>query len=188
MKTLQDPDGRFAAILEPVATAHGCRLVHVRMGGSQAGSGNALEIFVERLDGTPLDMNDCANISREAGAILDVENTLPGAYRLEVGSPGIDRPLSAIEDFMRFKGFDAKIEFKRSLEDGQKRMRGTIIDANENGFKFRDDQKRDFEFELRDLSAAKLVATDELVKLAQKGEFPKPINIIQNTENQALEA
>jgi len=175
LKTLQDPEGKFAAIIEPVTEAHGCRLVHVRTGGSQAGTGNALEIFLERRDGQPLDMDACANISREAGAILDVEDTLPGAYRLEVGSAGIDRPLSSIEDFLRFKGFDAKIEFKRSLEDGQKRMRGTIIDATPEGFTFLDDQRREFKFELNDLSAAKLVATEALVKLAQKGQFPKQV-------------
>ncbi|HEY8964468.1 MAG TPA: ribosome maturation factor RimP [Alphaproteobacteria bacterium] len=185
LKTLQDPEGRFAAIIEPVTEAHGCRLVHVRMGGSQAGSGNALEIFVERRDGQPLDMQNCADISREAGAILDVEDTVAGAYRLEVGSPGIDRPLSSIEDFLRFKGFEAKIEFKRSLADGQKRMRGRITDVSPKGFKFHDDQNRDFEFELNDLSAAKLVATDDLVKLAQKGQFPKQV---QFNDNQALEA
>ena len=189
MRTLQDPEGKFAKIIEPVATAHGCRLVHVRMGGSQAGSGNALEIFLERLDGSPLSMDDCANISREVGAILDVENTLPGAYRLEVGSPGIDRPMSSIEDFIRFKGSDVKLEFKKPLATadalGQKRMRATIIDADMDGFKIIDDQKREFDLLISDLSAAKLVATDELVKLAQKGQFPKPINL---TEKQALEA
>ena len=47
-KTLQDPEGRFAHFIEPVARAHGCRLVQVRIGGSQAGSGNALEIFLEK--------------------------------------------------------------------------------------------------------------------------------------------
>ena len=188
-RSLQDPEGKYAALIEPVAEAHGCRLVHVRMGGSQAGAGNALEIFVERRDGQPLDMQVCADISREAGAVLDVEDTVAGAYRLEVGSPGLDRPLSSLEDFLRFKGFEAKLEFKRPLETddarGQKRMRGTIVDATPHGFKFHDDQNRIFDLSLDDLFAAKLVASEALIKLAQKGQFPKQV---QFNENQALEA
>lgn len=179
--SLQDPEGRFAAFIEPVAKAYGCRLVHVRIGGSQAGSGNALEIFLERLDGEPLDMDRCSKISREVSAILDVEDPMGGAYRLEVGSPGLDRPLTHITDFMRFKGFDIKIEFKRPLSDGQKRMRATIIAANEKGFSVTDDQKRNFDIEMNDLASARLVASDELLKAVQKGQFPKPLMALEET-------
>ncbi len=175
--TLQDPEGRFAYFIEPVAAAHGCRLVHVRIGGSQAGSGNALEIFLEMLDGTPLSMDACTKISREVSTLLDVEDPVGGAYRLEVGSPGLDRPLTIIEDFLRFKGYDVKLEFKRPLSDGQKRMRATITDANAQGFSVTDDQKRHFDLLMADLSSARLVASDELIKAVQKGQFPKPVSI-----------
>jgi len=84
-KTLQDPEGGFAPLIEPVCASYGCRLVQVRLGGSQAGKGNALEIFVEQTDGSPLSMDTCTKISREVSAILDVEDTINGAYRLEVG-------------------------------------------------------------------------------------------------------
>lgn len=175
--SLVDPEGRFAHFIEPVTDAHGCRLVHVRIGGSQAGSGNALEIFLEMKDGTPLSMDTCSKISREVSTILDVEDPLGGAYRLEVGSPGLDRPLTDIADFMRFKGYDVKIEFKRPMSDGQKRMRATIKGADAKGFSVTDDQKRDFDIEMGDLASARLVASDELVKAVQKGQFPKPITI-----------
>jgi ribosome maturation factor RimP len=176
--TLQDPDGRFAYLIEPVAKAHGCRLVHVRIGGSQAGSGNALEVFLERQDGEPISMDICALVSREASAILDVENTMgEAAYRLEVGSPGLDRMMTDIADFMRFKGYEVKIEFKRPLSDGQKRMRATIIDARKDGFSVIDDQKRNFDIQMSDLASARLVASDELLKAVQKGQFPKPISL-----------
>lgn len=174
--SLQDPDGRFAYLIEPVAASHGCRLVHVRIGGSQAGSGNALEIFLERKDGEPLSMDTCANISREASAVLDVENTMgEAAYRLEVGSPGLDRMMTHIVDFIRFAGHDVKLEFKRPLSDGQKRMRGTILSADKDGFKLVDDQKREFDLQMADIASARLVASDELLKAVQKGQFPKPI-------------
>ena len=74
--SLVDPEGKFAGIIEPVANAYGCRLVHVRIGGSQAGSGNALEVFLEMKDGTPLTMDTCAKISREVSTLLEVENTM----------------------------------------------------------------------------------------------------------------
>lgn len=185
-RTLQDPEGRFAPIIEPIANAYGCRLCHVRMGGSQAGLGTALEIFVERLDGSPLGVDVCTNISREVGAVLDAEDAVSGAYRLEVGSPGLDRYLSSAEDFLRFVGHDVKIEFKRPLPDGQKRVRGIIEAANPEGFRLLDDQMRVFDLNLADLAGARLVATDALIKLLQKGQFPKIVEFPVN--NEALEA
>ncbi len=175
--TLQDPEGRFAPIIEPVAAAHGCRLVHVRMGGSQAGSGNALEIFLEMRDGSPLTMDTCSQISREVSALLDVEDAINGAYRLEVGSAGLDRHMTHIADFIRFQGHEVKIEFKRPLADGQKRMRATIVAANANGFTLTDDQKRSFDLTMADIAVAKLVSSEVLLKAIQTGQFPKPINI-----------
>lgn len=174
--TLQDPEGRFAYVIEPVANAYGCRLVHVRIGGSQAGSGNALEIFLERNDGEPLSMDVCAKVSREVSVLLDVEKTMgEAAYRLEVGSPGLDRPLTLLSDFVRFKGHDVKIELRRPLPDGQKRMRATIIDADDKNFSIIDDQKRPFTIEMGEVATARLVATDALLEAVKKGVFPKPI-------------
>lgn len=172
---MQDPEGRFAHFIEPVAAAHACRLVQVRIGGSQAGSGNALEVFVETLDGSPLSMDSCAKISREVSTLLDVENPMGGAYRLEVGSPGLDRPLTALADFMRFQGYEVKLEFKRPLSDGQKRMRARILAVNDKGFSVEDDQKRHFELEMGDIASARLIASEELIRAVQKGQFPKPV-------------
>lgn len=183
--TLQDPEGRFAHLITPVTDAHGCRLVHVRVGGSQAGGGNALEIFLEMRDGSPLTMDSCSQISREIAAILDVEDTIKTAYRLEVGSAGLDRHMTDITDFIRFKGHEVKIEFRRPTEDGQKRMRGTITEANAKGFSLIDDQKRSIDLSMADVASAKLVASDTLLKLVQNKEFPKPINLddYQQPEN-----
>lgn len=182
--TLQDPDGRFAPIIAPVADAHGCRLVHVRPGGSQAGGGNALEIFLEMRDGSPLTMDTCAAVSREVSALMDVEDVIKSAYRLEVGSAGLDRPLTDITDFIRFKGFEAKVEFKHPLPDGQKRVRGVIAEADAQGFTLLDDQNRSYALGMDALAGAKLVATDALLSAVQKGQFPKPVNIdsVQPTE------
>lgn len=176
--TLQDPEGRFASIIVPVADAHGCRLVHVRIGGSQAGRGNALEIFLERNDGMPLTVDTCTAISREVAAILDVEDVMKNAYRLEVGSAGLDRAMTDIADFIRFKGHEIKIELKRATSDGQKRIRGLITAANEDGFTITDEQKRSFDLAMSDLSAARLIATDILLKAVQNGEFPKPLTAL----------
>jgi ribosome maturation factor RimP len=79
-----------------------------------------------RRDGAAMSVEDCAQISRAASALLDVEDPIAGAYDLEVSSPGIDRPLTRLEHFARFAGFEAKLETDR-LIDGRRRFRGLIV-------------------------------------------------------------
>ncbi|AMV72077.1 ribosome maturation factor RimP [Desulfuromonas carbonis] len=84
-----------------------------------------LRIFIDKPGGVTLD--DCAEVSREFGAILEIENLIPGAYRLEVSSPGIDRALKKPEDFRRFAGERVKLKTLEQLDpDGRGQPRKTF--------------------------------------------------------------
>jgi ribosome maturation factor RimP len=112
---------RIAAIIEPALEGHGFRLVRVAFSGRE---GQTLQVMAERPDGS-MTIEDCEAISREISALLDVNDPIAGAYRLEVSSPGIDRPLVRPSDFEDWAGHEAKIELTEPI-DGRKRFRGTL--------------------------------------------------------------
>ena len=105
----------------------GFRLVRVAVSGRE---GKTLQIMAERADGT-MTIEDCEAISREISPLLDVHDPIAGAYRLEVSSPGIDRPLVRPSDFEDWSGHEAKIELKEPI-DGRKRFRG-MLEGFEDG-------------------------------------------------------
>jgi ribosome maturation factor RimP len=101
----------------------GFQLVQVRMAGTAR---RTLQVMAEPLDRTRrMTVDDCAEISHAISAVLDVADPIPGAYSLEVSSPGIDRPLVRPEDFARFAGFEAKLECAEPIE-GRRRFRGVL--------------------------------------------------------------
>src|SRR5580692_9817867 len=113
---------RVASIAEPVLTGMGYRLVRVRISGS---AGCTVQIMAERPDGT-LSIEDCEAVSRALSPVFDVTDPVEGAYRLEISSPGIDRPLVRHSDFDRYAGHAAHIEMT-ALIDGRKRFRGQLL-------------------------------------------------------------
>ncbi len=154
---------RVAGLIEPVLESMGYRLVLVRlMGGSDA----ILEIMAERADGT-MTVEDCEAVSHAVSPLLDVHDPIDGTYRLQVSSPGIDRPLVRPADFERWAGYEVKIELKEAVS-GRKRFRGPI-----EGFA---DGEARIEIEVPEagrqivglpvgiIGSAKLVLTDELVR------------------------
>jgi ribosome maturation factor RimP len=120
---------RTAELLEPSLQAMGYELVRVSMGGAGR---RTLQIMMERADRTPITVDDCADVSHAISAILDVEDPIPGAYDLEVSSPGLDRPLTCMEHFRRFTGFEARVELEAPL-GGQKRFKGIVGAIGEGG-------------------------------------------------------
>src|SRR6187549_3353007 len=104
--TEQGVAARVAAIATPVLTGMGYRLVRVRISGT---SGCTVQIMAERPDGSML-IEDCEAASRALSPVFDVEDPIDREYRLEVSSPGIDRPLVRRSDFERYAGHEAKIE------------------------------------------------------------------------------
>jgi ribosome maturation factor RimP len=113
-------------LAEPLCVTEGLELVHVEFRSEP--SGRILRLYIDRPGGVTL--NDCADISHQIGDLLDVYLKSPGAYNLEVSSPGSDRPLAKLIDFERFKGNIARIRISQPI-DGQKNFKGTLSGISE---------------------------------------------------------
>ena len=156
---------KVAAIIEPALEDRGFRLVRVAISGRE---GKTLQVMADRSDGT-MTIEDCEAISRELSALLDVHDPIAGAYRLEVSSPGIDRPLVRPSDFQDWSGHEAKIELKEPI-DGRKRFRG-VLEGFEGG-EIRIEVDLDsagrnvIGLPVGLVAEAKLVLTDELIREA----------------------
>lgn len=160
------PQGALAqveALVTPAVEAMGYRIVRVRFGG---GDRPVLEIMAERTDGVGMTVEDCAEISRAVSAILDVDDPIAGSYTLEVSSPGIDRPLVRLDDFVRYAGYEAKVELEAPL-DGQRRFRGRLLGAGDDVVRIEVDGD-EVALPYASISKAKLVLTDELLKQAEQ--------------------
>lgn len=152
---------KIRAIAEPVIADLGFRLVQIKISGEATASN--LMVMAENPETRRLGIDDCAKISRALSAVMDVEDPIKGAYRLEVSSPGIDRILTNENDFIEFKGFEAKLETLFPSENGQKRYRGVINGMNGENVRLITDTG-EVEIPYSALSKAKLVLTDELIK------------------------
>lgn len=113
--------GEIAAIIEPILSEQGFRLVRVHVSGR---NGVTVQIMAERPDGT-ITIADCATISRGISPVLDAYESIQGSYHLEVSSPGIDRPLVRASDFVSWSGHEARIELKQ-LYEGRRKLRGRL--------------------------------------------------------------
>ncbi len=156
---------RVAALIEPALSDRGFRLVRVAVSGRE---GKTLQIMAERADGT-MTIEDCEAISKEISPLLDVHDPIAGSYRLEVSSPGIDRPLVRPIDFEHWAGHEAKIELKEPI-DGRRRFRG-ILEGFEDGevrLEVDLDQvgKHVIGLPVGLIADARLVLTDELIREA----------------------
>ena len=130
-------DSKLTQIIELALTDIGYILVRLNYSASVEKSSKKtrgrLQIMAEPNDLSEMTVEDCAKISRHVATVLDVEDPIRDAYDLEVSSPGIDRPLTRLSDFKRFKGELVKVRM-RVMQDGRKRFRGRIseIDEKEN--------------------------------------------------------
>ncbi|MBZ0140340.1 MAG: ribosome maturation factor RimP [Pseudorhodoplanes sp.] len=154
---------RVAAIVEPVLQDLAFRLVRVRIAGAQ---GCTVQIMAERPDGT-MSVDDCEAVSRALSPVLDVADPIEGAYRLEISSPGLDRPLVRRSDFERHAGHLVKIEMNVAV-GGRKRFRGTILGIEGDAARLHRDDARageetDVLLPIEDMLEAKLVLTDALI-------------------------
>ena len=153
----------ISRLIEPSLEAMGYRLVRVAL--TSAPRRPVLQVMAERLDEGAMSVEDCADISRQVSALLDVADPIAGAYMLEVSSPGIDRPLVRPEDFDRFAGFEARIELSAPL-DGRKRFRGRLLGRADGCVRLKGDGG-EARLPLAAIARAKLVLTDDLLALAQ---------------------
>jgi ribosome maturation factor RimP len=111
-------------LLDPVAQACGYEIVRLRLMGGGA-QGRNLQIMAERPSDGDMDIADCAKLSRAISEVMDAADPISGEYRLEVSSPGVDRPLTRLKDFVAFEGYEAKLELDR-LAEGRKRFKGVL--------------------------------------------------------------
>lgn len=159
---------RVAHLAQPVLKGLGYRLVRVKL-WTQAGT--VMQIMVERPDGS-MNVNDCEIVSSGLSPVLDVEDPVKAAYRLEISSPGIDRPLVRVSDFCRALAHEARIEMRAGV-DGRKRFRGLIGKVEGEGRNAivkleRNDAKPGESIEavlpLHDIGEARLVLTEALIR------------------------
>src|ERR671923_1895341 len=125
---------RVAAISAPVLAGIGYRLVRVKISGLD---GCTVQIMAERPDGT-MTVEDCEAVSRALSPVLDVADPVDRAYRLEISSPGIDRPLVRRSDFARYAGHVAKVEMAMPI-DGRRRFRGVLLGVEGDAARVRRD-------------------------------------------------
>ena len=163
MIALTDQEQRIQQLAEPVARAMDLELVRVRLMG---GRKPHLQIMIERSGGAPTDVEDCAKFSRQFSATLDAEDPISEAYRLEVSTPGIDRPLTRDGDFGRWVGHLAKVELAMPI-DGRRRFQGVIDCEDENGVAILLEDETELVATIAEMSKASLILTDELIDAAQ---------------------
>ncbi len=158
---------RVAAIAEPILHALGYRLVRVRVSGAD---GCTVQVMAEKADGSML-IEDCEAASRALSPAFDAADPIDRAYRLEISSPGIDRPLVRRSDFERYAGHVVKVEMERPI-DGRKRFRGVLAGLDGEAARIRAEDPKDLKqtaesaevlLPIDDMAEAKLVLTDALV-------------------------
>jgi ribosome maturation factor RimP len=148
-------------LIEAEAKAEGLALVRVKMMGGT--SDPTLQVMAERPDTRQLTLDDCARLSRRLSEVLDEADPIQSAYRLEVSSPGIDRPLTRLQDFDDWKGHEARIVLAEKL-DGRKVFAGDLIgrDGENILVEVPNFGQARLPFDL--VHSAKLVMTDKLIQ------------------------
>jgi ribosome maturation factor RimP len=180
---------RVAAIAAPVLSGLGYRLVRVRASGTAS---LTVQIMAEKADGT-MAIEDCEAASRALSPVFDAEDPIDREYRLEISSPGIDRPLVRRSDFERYAGHEAKIEMAVA-RDGRKRFRGILLGTEGDAARLRrkdmteqnlaEGEAADVVLPIADMAEARLVLTDALIRESlrrgkQRGESRR-----ENEENE----
>ena len=155
-------------MIAPSLEAMGYRLVRVAFTGGRRAT---LQVMAERRDEAPMTVEDCAEISRNVSALLDVADPVEGRYDLEVSSPGIDRPLTREKDFARWTGHVARVETAQPI-DGRRRFKGTLLGLDAGAVRLRLDDGTEAQVPLSAVAKAKLELTDALLdehRRAQEG-------------------
>ena len=151
----------IARLIEPEVERLGFALVRVMMIGGA--SDPTLQIMAERPDTRQLDLADCETLSRGLSDLLDRDDPVEGSYRLEVSSPGIDRPLTRPADYTDWAGHEVRITLD-APRDGRKQFNGKLDGLDGDAVKVTDKEGRAHALPLSAISSAKLVLTDKLIQ------------------------
>ena len=155
----------IATLIEPEVKALGYDLVRATMIGGT--SDPTLQVMAERPDTRQLDLGDCETISRRLSELLDTleaegKDPIPGGYRLEVSSPGIDRPLTRLKDYADWAGHEARITLAEP-RDGRKQFSGTLTGVEGDTVRLQLKDGNSHDLPLSTISSAKLLLTDKLI-------------------------
>ncbi len=181
---------RIIEVVEPEAQALGFDLVRVKIfGKSEAGGGlseggaeeRALQIMAERPATGQLVIEDCAALSRRISARIDEleaagEELIEGAYRLEVSSPGIDRPLTRYKDFTNWAGHEVRVQIATALDGNRKSLQGDLVGIEGDTVSLDERKSGRVTFPFDDIISARLVLTDRLIAAT------RPIHIAGDEE------
>ena len=147
-------------LIEPQAKAEGLELVRVKMVGGT--SDPTLQIMAERPDTRQLSLEDCERLSRRVSELLDETDPIAEAYRLEVSSPGIDRPLTRLRDYDDWAGHQARVTLSEAV-DGRKQVTGILAGTEDGNILIEIPGKGRVTLPTSAIHAAKLVLTDKLI-------------------------
>ncbi len=146
-------------LIEPEVKALGFDLVRVKMFG---GDDATLQVMAERPDTRQLTIDDCAAISRRLSDMLDEKDPIADAYRLEVSSPGIDRPLTRLSDFEDWKGHEARVNVAEAI-GGRKQFKAVLAGTDGDSVLLDDPKTGRVDIAFANIHSAKLVLTDALI-------------------------
>jgi ribosome maturation factor RimP len=181
---------RLEQLIEPEASALGFDLVRVKMMPSEAGDGGqALQIMAEDPETGQLVIEQCAALSRRVSDALDAAEAdgdvlIPGAYHLEVSSPGIDRPLTRPKDWQQWTGHEAKVSLSEKFH-GHRNLRGEIVGIEGDMATIEDRKAGRVSFPLEKVHAAKLVLTDALIAATRPLDTGGADEILETAEEEA---
>lgn len=133
------------------ASDAGVELVHIEIAGTKRDA--VVRIYIDKEGGVTID--DCSSVSRAVEDVLDGEDIIPSKYVLEVSSPGIERELYSLKDFVKFTGHLAKVKLKTEI-DGQKTFVGTITEVDGDKISFEDRSKGALSFDYSEVAKANL--------------------------------
>ena len=148
-------------LIGPEVKHLGYDLVRLAMIGGA--SDPTLQVMAERPDTRQLDLSDCERISRRLSEVLDLADPIAGSYRLEVSSPGIDRPLTRLKDFSDWKGYDARLTLAEPHE-GRKQFTGVLRGLEGDLVLIRTKNDESHALSFSEISSAKLLLTDKLIQ------------------------
>lgn len=156
----------LTALIEPEARALGFDLVRVMLFGG--GDDLTLQVMAERPDTRQLNIDDCAALSRRVSDLLDEleakgQDPIETAYRLEVSSPGIDRPLTRLKDYADWAGHEARVGLAEPATDGRKQYKGILAGTDGETVLIDDPKSGRHEIAFSNIASAKLVLTDALI-------------------------
>jgi len=161
--TLSGLEGKIADIIVASMEAQGYELVRVQVIGLE---NPTVQIMADRADNAAFTLDDCTAVSHLLSAVLDVEDPITQAWTLEVSSAGIDRPLTRTKDFVRYAGFEAKIELNFPGPNGRKRFTGVLVGATDEIAQLKVETGEVLDLRRADMKKAKLVLTDALIAFA----------------------